>query len=117
MPKYTAEELEAEEPTYWAARLTRQAFMAQRDPGGNIDAILQMATIPGMMKPITPLSPDAYLKGIGIPVAQIAIGLRHAKLISEDTMIALVKHDQEQRQQEQQNNGKTPASAHHRKRR
>lgn len=78
MKRYTAQELEAEEPLYWAARLARQAFMAQRDAGGNIDAMLQMATIPGELKPAVPLSAVDFLKGIGFSAEQIAKGLADA---------------------------------------
>lgn len=83
MPRYTAEQLEAEEPIYWAARLSRQAFIAPRDPGGNLDAILQMVTIPGLKKPTTPVSPDVFLNGLGLDLKEIAAGLLHSKLITE----------------------------------
>ncbi len=51
MPKYDAEQLEAEEETYWANRLSRQYFLAQRDAGGNLTAVLQMLTQPGQSRP------------------------------------------------------------------
>ncbi len=51
MPKFNAEQLEAEEETYWANRLSRQYFLAQRDAGGNLTAILQMLTEPGQKRP------------------------------------------------------------------
>jgi len=51
MPKYTREELEAEEAEYWKRRLTRQYVVGQRDLGGNLDAVLQVMTEPGTAKP------------------------------------------------------------------
>ncbi len=82
LPKYTAEELEAEEPAYWSMRLARQAFMAQRDPGGNLDAIVQMLTSPGLPKPKMPLGPGDFALGLGIDAKQIAQGLVNAKLLT-----------------------------------
>jgi hypothetical protein len=51
MPKVTAEQLEAEEDSYWAMRLSRQFLLAGRDPGGNLTAVLQMLTQPGKPRP------------------------------------------------------------------
>jgi hypothetical protein len=51
MPRYTREELEAEEGEYWKRRLTRQYVVGQRDLGGNLDAVLQVMTEPGTAKP------------------------------------------------------------------
>lgn len=84
LPRYTADQLEAEEPAYWAMRLSRQAFMAPRDPGGNLDAVLQIVTIPGEKKPIVPIGPEQLLKGLGLDIKDIAHGLRKAGLITED---------------------------------
>ena len=84
LPKYTAKELEEEEPVYWAARLTRQAFLAGRDPGGNLDALLQFATVPGELKPITPVSPEGYLKSLGLEIEKIAAGLQYAGILTEE---------------------------------
>jgi len=51
MPPVTSEQLEAEEEAYWAARLSRQYFLGQRDVGGNLTAILQTLTEPGKARP------------------------------------------------------------------
>jgi hypothetical protein len=51
MPRYTREQLEAEEAEYWGRRLTRQYVVGGRDVGGNLDAVLQMMTEPGKPKP------------------------------------------------------------------
>jgi hypothetical protein len=91
LPKYTAESLEAEEREYWAMRLTRQAYLAGRDPGGNVDALLQMATIAGQDKPAMPLGPHDYLLGLGLDVNEIAVGLKRIGLISEEGAKKLVE--------------------------
>lgn len=101
LPQYSAESLEAEEPVRWAARLTRQAFMAQRDPGGNINALLDFITIPGAMKPLTPLSPEVWLKSLGLEIGQIAVGLQHTKLITEDQAVAMVMNEKQQQEEQQ----------------
>lgn len=84
LPKYTAEELEAEEPLYWSHRLARQAFMAQRDPGGNLDAMLQILTTPGHTKPSVPIGPTDFLMGAGIKPEVIAAGLVNAGIITKE---------------------------------
>jgi hypothetical protein len=91
LPRYTADELEKEEPIYWAARLSRQAYLAPRDPGGNLDAILQMATTPGLKKPTTPISPDRFLLGLGLDVQDVAAGLVAAGLLTEAGAARLVE--------------------------
>ncbi len=61
MPKVSREEYEHQQPEYWQRRLTRQFFLGQRDHGGNLDAILQMATEPGQFKPSVSLSLEQIL--------------------------------------------------------
>ncbi len=84
MPKYTADELEQEEPKYWAARLARQAFLAPRDPGGNLDAVLQLVTVPGEDKPILPAGPHEFMLGMGLEVGAVAKGLEKLGLITAE---------------------------------
>lgn len=50
MPRYTLEQIEAEELDYWQRRISRQYFEALAG-GGNLDAAIQMFTEPGKAKP------------------------------------------------------------------
>lgn len=97
IPKYTAEELEAEEPLYWSARLARQAFIAQRDPGGNLDAMLQMLTTPGHTKPSVPIGPTEFLMGAGIKPEVIAKGLVNAGIITKEDAEKMLVESQPKR--------------------
>lgn len=84
MPRYTAEQLEQEEREYWLRRLTRQAFLAMIDPGGNKDALLQMATRPGKVKPVLPFNPaDAY-KSMGLDDDEIRAFLLQSGIALND---------------------------------
>lgn len=71
MPPVTGEKLEAEEEAYWAARLSRQFYLAQRDAGGNLTAILQMLTQPGQPRPEIAASLPESIKTIGLTDAAI----------------------------------------------
>lgn len=52
MPKYSYEEFEKEEAEYWYRRLTRQSIEYQIGSGGNVSALLEMQTTPGVAKPL-----------------------------------------------------------------
>lgn len=66
MPKYTREQFEKEEAEYWESRLSRQAWLTDRFGGnfGNVDAILQLYSSPGMPKPSLPVNTSDYIKMI-----------------------------------------------------
>lgn len=66
MPKYTREQVEAEESEYWMRRLTRQYVIGQRDLGGNLDAVLQTLTEPGKAKPLGWDAREEVLGAIGM---------------------------------------------------
>ncbi len=84
MPKYTAEQLEKEEAVYWATRLPRQAYLMPRDPGGNLDALLQYITKPGEDKPVLPAGPHTFLLGLGIDAKVLAERLKEVGILSEE---------------------------------
>lgn len=67
IPKVSADQLEAEEAEYWKARLARQFYVSQRDVGGNLNAILQMATVPGRSRPVLPAEINEVAGVIGLP--------------------------------------------------
>ncbi len=81
IPSYTAERLEKEEAAYWAVRLTRQAYLAPRDPGGNLDALVQYITEPGKLKPAVPVGPHEFLAGLGLDLRQVTDGLVKAGIM------------------------------------
>jgi len=66
MPKYTREQFEQEEVEYWEKRLTRQARLMEMFGGnmGNVDAILQMYSSPGMPKLPMPIKTKDYLNAV-----------------------------------------------------
>ena len=74
LPVYSAEEFEAEEPEYWQKRLTRQVFFAQHGDNGNLDAILQMASQPGIDKPVLPLKLEDIFSLLGLDPAKFLPG-------------------------------------------
>lgn len=69
MPKFTPEEIEADEQRYWMARLTRQSYLAMRgDVGGNMYAILQALTEAGNELPRVPIAVKEITKFLGMEV-------------------------------------------------
>lgn len=91
LPKYSAVELEAEEPYYWARRLERQTYLSSRDPGGNLAALMQYVTIPGLTAPRTPVTLDQYMIGIGLSPQVVATGLLNTGLIDTETATKLIE--------------------------
>ncbi len=51
MPEYTREEYDKEEPEFWKRRLSRQSILTRSGDYGNLDAIIQMFSVPGQNKP------------------------------------------------------------------
>lgn len=74
MPKYTREEMEAEEAEYWTARLSRQFLIGQKDVGGNLTAIVDMLTEPGTDKPAIPDRLENIIAYIGVEAPALPKG-------------------------------------------
>jgi predicted DNA-binding protein len=56
LPKVSRAEFEAAQSHYWSVRLPAQFYLGQRDHGGNLAAILQMATEVGSHAPRLPIT-------------------------------------------------------------
>jgi hypothetical protein len=74
IPKYTREELEAEEPEYWRRRLNRQHNLGQLGDFGNLDAQLMMRTEPGKTKPELPFPDELKIDQLVVAARQISAG-------------------------------------------
>jgi hypothetical protein len=66
MPRYDRSQFEAEEEEYWGRRLKRQYFLAQRDMGGNLTALLETVTQPGKVKPELQIHKEDVLPLMGV---------------------------------------------------
>lgn len=72
MPTVSREKFEAQEPEYWKLRLSRQYALGQRDHGGNLNAMLEMLTLPGKKKPELAAGFSQIVEALGLSDAAIA---------------------------------------------